>query len=868
MKKIILLAFVSLVPFLVNASELGGFTTHTINPSVFDVLLGKTDFGGDYDTEVSSTERITAEEYDGIVLKLKAINDILFPADCDDGSVLVWDADVSSWECGASESGGGSSSDAWIVDEDNMYANVSGNVGVGVSDPLAKLHVVSDTANPIRLEADITNTTGSTQIDIFNDDATRWALGVNSSAHPTHPGDGYLWGYQAEDFRFGVQGTEILKLGADGTISIPSLGECGTLYTDSDGVLTCGSGGSGTDVVCSEEGEVLKWMNTAEEGDPQVYGWVCAVDESSYASEALSLGFCVVSDGNMPNTQWIAGSGPVFRKTDDESDPMKPARFFPDKNLYDGSDCALSCADGYSWDVDRGSCVLPKRMCGEGEFLVGFDGMGNVVCESVREMTSYMTFIDSLGACSSVSDIQVMCMGPPKMPMPYPNPTPEYPDPMRDPRNCGNPLDIAFFTQDDRDSKMYRVLSVGNDCWMAENLNFDPGGGSRLCDPDSGAPNGNCTLGGLYSFETILGNNVNTDDFDFTCGQNGCYRGSGNPKSAVAPVRGICMQGWHIPTKSEFQGLSGYLQTESATVERFGVNEDGGYAYYDTINNPAGWQFWDFSDKYWAAYRNEWTDTNNDRLIELQYLETEDDNFSLESLMTSFSQLGSNDPDNYAYALRCVKDRSNTQYECSGTLPQGAEYWDWSDGQTPTTPNESKRHIFNYAANYTQDANRFDLRCDWKCKHGEYGYYYDSNVGQCVSNTPFCNRPDDTVFLDPQGEWNDNGEWRRMQPGINYTNVQTRSLSGTGQPLSCQTRCFDGYDLTQNGCVERQPMQNRFGCGWLPPNANWVRDGRYTTPNERRWKPFYDPDNDDDDACAYYCTGSTEFTGNNTLGCR
>ncbi len=53
---------------------------------------------------------------------------------------------IRIWVCGsngsAGESGGGADSD-WIISGNNMYAGISDSVGIGMTDPLAKLHVES-----------------------------------------------------------------------------------------------------------------------------------------------------------------------------------------------------------------------------------------------------------------------------------------------------------------------------------------------------------------------------------------------------------------------------------------------------------------------------------------------------------------------------------------------------------------------------------------------------------------------------------------------------------------------------------------------------------------------------------------------------
>jgi uncharacterized protein (TIGR02145 family) len=81
-----------------------------------------------------------------------------------------------------------------------------------------------------------------------------------------------------------------------------------------------------------------------------------------------------------------------------------------------------------------------------------------------------------------------------------------------EPKKCEN------FT-DARDGKAYTVIQIGEQCWMAENLDYDPGTGAycykekvKLCD----------SLGSLYD---------------------------------LASAKTACPDGWHLPTEAEWQTL-------------------------------------------------------------------------------------------------------------------------------------------------------------------------------------------------------------------------------------------------------------------------------------------------------------------------
>lgn len=98
---------------------------------------------------------------------------------------------------------------------------------------------------------------------------------------------------------------------------------------------------------------------------------------------------------------------------------------------------------------------------------------------------------------------------------------------------------------DDRDGRTYKTVKIGDQEWMAENLNFDPGqGGSgenkydwSWCYLNSAE---NCDVfGRSYTWAAAM-DSVKT----------GC--GKGSTCSPTLPVQGICPMGWHLPRSWEW----------------------------------------------------------------------------------------------------------------------------------------------------------------------------------------------------------------------------------------------------------------------------------------------------------------------------
>ena len=97
---------------------------------------------------------------------------------------------------------------------------------------------------------------------------------------------------------------------------------------------------------------------------------------------------------------------------------------------------------------------------------------------------------------------------------------------------------------DERDGQTYKTVKIGSQWWMAENLNYETG--NSYCYNNNSA---NCTkYGRLYTWAAAM-DSVGT----LTTNGKGCgYKKTCSP---TYPVRGICPEGWHLPSKTEFETL-------------------------------------------------------------------------------------------------------------------------------------------------------------------------------------------------------------------------------------------------------------------------------------------------------------------------
>jgi uncharacterized protein (TIGR02145 family) len=106
----------------------------------------------------------------------------------------------------------------------------------------------------------------------------------------------------------------------------------------------------------------------------------------------------------------------------------------------------------------------------------------------------------------------------------------------------GTLKDYDFFTYE---GKTYKTVVIGTQTWMAENLNYNVSG-SRCSEDDTGGDSrGNCAkYGRLYNWATAMAR-PDCGYYDTCCGN-------------VQP-RGICPQGWHIPSEDDWDTLTDYV---------------------------------------------------------------------------------------------------------------------------------------------------------------------------------------------------------------------------------------------------------------------------------------------------------------------
>jgi len=157
---------------------------------------------------------------------------------------------------------------------------------------------------------------------------------------------------------------------------------------------------------------------------------------------------------------------------------------------------------------------------------------------------------------------------------------------------------------DMRDNKEYKTVKIGNQNWMAENLNYagtDDKIGSCYDNETE-----NCNIyGRLYDWATSMGVSINY-----------------NSERLNAPIglrKGICPEGWHLPTKEEWDVLIDSVGDDAGKKLRARSSEWGdnyGTNIYGFGALPGGGLDYDLSSTAFAninKHGNWWTSTESTR---------------------------------------------------------------------------------------------------------------------------------------------------------------------------------------------------------------------------------------------------------------
>ena len=310
---------------------------------------------------------------------------------------------------------------------------------------------------------------------------------------------------------------------------------------------------SATEKSCPVHGLIYTWeeaVNVCPEG------WHLP----SY-SEWNSLGGYMWTNHNGDVSGPLLSSKLGQKYTDEYGFSVTDANYYP---LWSDS---TKKYEGCYWDPYDNSFFWTDSLDNNGAWYFSV-GMADTWSESVSKtcMNQVRCVMDSIVSSSSVASSSSVesssSAEPPKTALDFLNPSIEY----------------GEFV-DDRDNQKYKSVKIGNQIWMAQNLNYAyeqktrSGSASSFCyknEPDSCGK-----YGRLYLWSAALDSAAQFSKDGEGCGNEVVCEFEGK-------VRGVCPSGWHLPDTTEFRELLNFVGDSSAT--KLKANEAWGVSY----ENPYG----------------------------------------------------------------------------------------------------------------------------------------------------------------------------------------------------------------------------------------------------------------------------------------
>jgi len=208
---------------------------------------------------------------------------------------------------------------------------------------------------------------------------------------------------------------------------------------------------------------------------------------------------------------------------------------------------------------------------------------------------------------------------------------------------------------DTRDNKLYRTIKIGSQTWVAQNLDYVTVGGNADDKVTSWCLNNDPSIcktdGRLYWWSAAM-------DIDSKFN---------NATASDVNIRGLCPEGWHVPTNSEWRTLYDYVNSVNGTSS-VGAALNSSYAWKNTTSAsenkfgfsaiPAGihsfeWssagEFSDASDKGRASF---WSSTQVSSVRAYRWFR--DDSRNPYQGYDFYNAIS--DPKVVAMSVRCIQD--------------------------------------------------------------------------------------------------------------------------------------------------------------------------------------------------------------------
>ena len=360
-----------------------------------------------------------------------------------------------------------------------------------------------------------------------------------------------------------------------------------------------------------------------------------------------------------------------------------------------------------------------------------------------------------------------------------------------------------------RDGQTYRTTTIGTQVWMAENLNYETEGSYCLHDKAESCSK----YGRLYTWGAAMDSAGLFSDNSRGCGYT-------KTCTITYPARGVCPEGWHIPTNNEFYDLfwiNGKYGEPSTTKEiAYRLRSETGWEGGAYSSNEFGFSALPAGIRHVDTYRTEettafWTSLEYQKNAEARKyfayyrminLETAHEDFAYGKLS--------------ALSVRCIKDEpsgsgnpdtTSSSSESSTSKPlhvSKGTMMDSRDGQTYRTLTINEQTWMAENLNYKTKASFCNDSCD---KYGLLYSWKDALTTACPTGWRLPTSAEFNELIDAVGGqktagaalksasgWNDNeAEIYRDENGCSkyYSGPEDHNYYGE--------TCINEYEPSWNG---------------------------------------------------------------------
>jgi uncharacterized protein (TIGR02145 family) len=354
--------------------------------------------------------------------------------------------------------------------------------------------------------------------------------------------------------------------------------------------------------------------------------------------------------------------------------------------------------------------------------------------------------------------------------------------------------------KDDRDGQTYKTVKIGDQWWMAENLNYEVD--SSFCFNDSAEY---CEkYGRLYKWAAAV------DKSEEECG-------SGKKCGLSGKVRGVCPEGWRLPYYGEWKTLlsevggksnAGAILRSQTGWNRVAVNgvDSYGFSVLPAGDKNKDGDFIDGDNAYF------WSASEDDNNV-AYYLHL---NFS-NAILHHYSK-------DYAFSVRCLQDdlsseqSSSLEIACKTETGDNCEYGelkDDRDGQTYKTVKIGDQVWMAENLNYKVDSSFcYNDSLEYCEKYGrlyKWAAAVDKSEEECGYGN-VCRLSGKVRGVCPEG-WHlpDTTEWITLFAGVGGQFVGAGVQWTAGNILKSQT----GWNSDGNGTDDDDNMNELMSqMGW------------------------------------------------------